>query len=141
MRKTSTGKMKRSFTIVDVRRVDGCQTKFANKDYTGVYLGSTPAQAAMKTLRRLCDVKRIKGACTLVVTIRETTQESKHKEFTYKIRREKRDDPVVLENRTPFEYNTIIKSTKPSSLPKCKKSHKTSGRKSSKSRRTMKKKN
>lgn len=140
MRKTSTGKMKRSFTIVDVRRVDGCQTKFANKDYTGVYLGSTPAQAAMKTLRRLCDVKRIKGACTLVVTIRETTQESKHKEFTYKIRREKLDDPVVLENRT-IEYNTTIKSTKPSSLPKCKKSHKTSGRKSSKSRRTMKKKN
>ena len=64
----------RSFTVTDVVHKDGCPTKFSRKDYTGSFVSNQPAGAAKKALTSLCSVKRIKGQCTLFITVRETTQ-------------------------------------------------------------------
>lgn len=122
MRKTSTGKMKRSFTIHDAKHVDGCPTKFSRKDYTGTYTGNQPVAAAKKAFTNLCSVKKIRGKCTLLVTVRETTQGSAGKAWSYKVKRDKLDQPGPFGN----EYVNVAKSAK--SHPKCKKSHKSSGR-------------
>ena len=60
---------KRSFSVTNVQNVDGCPTKFK----PGRYLSVNPVGSAKKAFNGLCNVKNIKGKCTLVVTIRETT--------------------------------------------------------------------
>ena len=121
MRKTASGKMKRTFTVVDAKHVDGCATKF----HGGSYTGSGPAQAASKAFTQLCKVKTVKGQCSLIITMRETTQEAKtKKEFKYKATRSKLAVPVVLGSRV-LEYVNKVHATKGS--PTCKKSRKSSG--------------
>ena len=125
MRTSSTGKQKRSFTVSSAKHSDGCPTKFSHKGSTGSYTGSNPAQAAKKAFSQLCSVKKIKGACSLYVTVRETTQEAKDKkEFTYKLTRHKLAKPVVIGNYK-VKYETTVKSSKKG--PACKKSRKSSG--------------
>jgi len=133
MRKTASGKTKRSFTLTAVKHVDGCATKF----HPGEYMGSNPHQAASKAFTRLCNLKGIKGACTLVLTVRETTREATtKKEFTYHARRVKLDEPVMLPNGGMREYiNKLLKSK---STPTCKKSRKSSGPMRKTSRRSKK---
>ena len=121
---------KRSFTIQDARHNDGCPTKFSSKGYTGEFVSSTPAGAASKAASGLCRVKRVKGRCSLFVAVRETTQGSSKKVFEYKVTRSKRKTPVELKGRT-IEYENKTKSVK--SFPGCGKSHKSSGRKVSRS--------
>lgn len=126
---------KRSFTIVDARHNDGCPTKFANKGYTGEFVSSTPAGAASKAASGLCRVKRIKGKCSFFVSVRETTQGSNKKVFKYKVTRSKRKTPIELKGRT-IEYENRTKSMK--TFPGCGHSHKSSGRKISRSRKGKK---
>lgn len=136
MRTTASGKQKRSFTITDAKHVDGCPTKFANKGYTGSYTGNNPAQATKKAFSKLCDVKRVRGACSLYVSVRETTREApKKKEFVYKLTRSKLDKPISIRNYE-VKYTTSIKSAK--KMPKCPKSHKSRGRKVSRTRKGKK---
>lgn len=125
----------RTFTIVDARHSDGCPTKFSNKDYSGRF-SSTPGSAASKAASGLCRVKRIKGKCSLYVAIRETTRGSSNKVFRYKVTRSKRKEPLELKGRV-IEYENKTKSV--SSFPGCGHSHKSSGRKVSRSRKHMKK--
>ena len=125
----------RTFTIVDARHSDGCPTKFSNKGYSGRF-SSTPGSAASKSASGLCRVKKIKGRCSLYVAVRETTRGSKKKIFKYKVSRSKRKTPVELKGRT-IEYENRSKSVK--SFPSCAHSHKSSGRKVSRSRKHMKK--
>ena len=124
----------RTFTILDARHVDGCPTKFSSKGYTG-RLRRNPSSAASKAASGLCRVKRIKGKCTLFVAVRETTQGSKKKVYRYKVSRSKRKVPLELKGRT-IEYENKIKSV--SSFPGCAKSHKSSGRKISRTRKGKK---
>ncbi len=126
----------RSFEIVNAVKESGCETKF-NKNTRLV--GRTPVGAARKAFSGLCRVKNIKGQCTLMVQIRETTQGSSKKEYIYKCKRMKLKNPIVMMEGKPneykIEYTTTAKSAK--SLPKCgKKSKKSSGRMK---RRTAKK--
>jgi hypothetical protein len=133
MRKTSNGKKVRSFTITDAAHIDGCPTKFSNKDYTGEFTSSTyPSRAASKAVSKLCRVKRVKGQCTLYVKIRETTRESKKKEFSYKVKRVKKDQKEVKASPYGNEYVNVIKSINHIPKEDCPKSHKSSGRKSKK---------
>lgn len=127
-RKRSKSSSKRTFTIHDARKTDGCPTKFKNKDYSGVYVSSNPAGAAKKALTQLCRVKNIKGQCSLFLTMRETTQGSKKKAKTYKVSREKLKNPIELKGRV-IEYQNKSKSVK--SVPKGKGCSKSSGKKRS----------
>ena len=136
MRTTSTGKQKRSFTVSDAKHTDGCSTKFTSKGYTGSYTGSNPAQAAKKAFTQLCRVKKVRGACTLYVTVRETTQEaSDKKNFTYRLTRSKLAKPIKIGDYE-VKYETSVKSAK--KAPGCKKSRKSSGRKVSRTRKGKK---
>ena len=121
---------KRTFTVHEAKHVDGCPTKFSNKDYSGVYVSRTPAGAGKKALTQLCRVKRIKGQCGLFISMRETTQGSAKKIFHYKVTRVKLAKPVELAGRK-IEYMNKIKKAK--SMPACKQSRKSSGRKASRS--------
>lgn len=123
----------RRFTIHEVRKVDGCPTKFKSKEYSGIYESKAPCSAAMKALTQLCRAKKVKGQCTMFVTMREITQGNNKKAdgspklYHYKVKREKLDKPLELKGRV-VEYKNSCKSVK--ELPKkekgCKKS---SGRK------------
>ena len=94
---------KRSFKVEYVTTVRGCPTKF-NKDSR--YMSTTPSGAAKKAHTYLCNHKNIKGSCTLVITMHETSRDSKGKSFTYKVTRRKLDEPVVLSNGATFYYET-----------------------------------
>ena len=116
----------RHFTINNAYHVDGCPTKFFHKDYTGHYNGHTAKQAAEKALTQLCSLKGIRGQCTLFIEMRETTQGSKHKLYSYHVKRYKLKEPIVLEDRV-YHYTRKAKRVR---IPteKCPKSHKSSGR-------------
>ena len=116
---------KRTFTINKAYHVDGCPTKFSHGDYTGRYVSHTPNAAAMKALTELCHVKKIKGQCTLYIEMRETTQGSKHKIYSYHVKRAKLNKPVEIAGN--FLYYQPIARAVDIPTEKCKKTHKSSG--------------
>ena len=77
--KSSMKQGERSFTIEMAAHVDSCPTKFSRKDFSGRYISRTPSGAASKALTQLCNVKNVRGQCTLFLKMRETTQGSKEK--------------------------------------------------------------
>jgi hypothetical protein len=112
MVKSSSGKNGlRSFAVVGATRQGACKTK----SHRGRYLGRSPAAAARKAFTELCRVKRIRGVCTLFVTVQETTQGSSHKVFTYKLSRLKLKTPLIMmegtDNEYVIEYEVKAKST------------------------------
>jgi hypothetical protein len=129
---------KRSFKVVNVQNVDGCPTKFRE----GRYLSTSPNGAAKKAFNGLCNLKRIKGKCTLLVTVRETTAGTNKKEFTYKLNRTRLNKPLVMMEGTDNEFRIYyeISSHSTKNLPKCKSGRKrTRGPMKHKSRRSVKK--
>jgi len=118
---------KRSFTINHAYHVDGCPTKFSHADYTGRYKAHTPQRAAEKALSHLCQVKRIRGQCTLYLEMRETTQGSEHKVYAYKAKRIRYATPMVVGDRT-YYYSRRAVAVDRIPTEKCPKSHKSSGR-------------
>ena len=90
----------RSFTVVDATDHGGCDTK----SHGGRYISRTPFGAAKKAFNELCRVKKIRGVCTLIITVKETTSESNKKLFTYKMRRKKLKEPVIRLEGTPNEF-------------------------------------
>src|SRR3989344_4166755 len=128
---------KRSFTINNITKVDGCPTKFSHHDYTGRYEKRNPVQAAKNALSELCRLKKIHGQCTLYIEMRETTQNSKHKVFAYHVKRVKLDKPKDIGDRE-YHYVNVAKSVDKLPTKSCKSSRKSSGpmksRKHSKSR-------
>ena len=117
---------KRSFTINNVYHVDGCKTKFSHKDYTGRFIKISAQRAASAALTQLCNVKKIRGQCTLYIEMRETTQGSKHKLYGYHCKRIMYDKPVMRGDIAFNYYNKCTRVRIPSE--KCEKSHKSSGR-------------
>ena len=75
----------RSFTVEKVGKHGSCKTK----GHGGRFVNKTPAGAARKAFSEFCRTKRIRGVCTLIVTIRETTSGKSGKLFTYKLNRMK----------------------------------------------------
>lgn len=118
MRKTSTGKLKRSFTIVDAKKSDGCKTKFKYNKNSGTFISSSPDGAAKKAVSKLCRNKKTYGTCTFIVTMRETSQGSKGKLYSYKVNRQK------AETEGPFGnmYVNKAKSVKTKKSVRCSKS-------------------
>ena len=101
----------RSFTVLEVGKHGGCKTKF----HGGRYVGRNPVGAARKAFNDFCRVKRIKGVCALVVTVKETTSGSKGKVFSYKLNRRKLAEPIIrlegTNNEFVVEYGVTAKST------------------------------
>lgn len=134
MVKSASGKQGlRSFTVVDAGKHGGCKTKFRG----GLYKSRNPAAAAKKAFKELCRVKRIRGVCTLIITLRETTQDSTKKVFSYRLRRHKLKVPKVIKlgnSEIVYEYESTAKSVE---VPiACRKPGQTRGRKK---KRTAKK--
>jgi hypothetical protein len=119
---------KRSFTIEFAAHVDGCPTKFSRGDYSGRYISRTASGAAKKALTELCASKRIRGACTLFLKMRETTQGSAKKVFMYHAKRVKLAEPIEITKGVKVYYQNRVVSVDENQIPKCKKSHKSSGR-------------
>ena len=120
MVKSASGKEgMRSFTVVDARRVDGCPTKFKVKGDTGRYVSRDARGASKKAFTTLCRIKKIRGQCALVITMKETTQGSDGKELTYKLRRVKLEEPVMIGDRSD-EYETVVKAVKDKKALTCK---------------------
>ena len=120
---------KRTFKVVSVVNKDGCETKFNPGRYTG-----THRSAARKAFTKLCHHKKVKGVCSLYISVQETTQGSGKVEVDdnkkgkvvkkcriYKVDRVKLTKPVVMLEGTKDEffrkYETKSKSVK--SVPKC----------------------
>ena len=135
MVKSSSGKPGyRSFTVVDASKFGGCRTKFK----AGKYVSKAPVGAARKAFTSFCRLKRIRGVCTLFVTLRETTKGSAGKLYTYKLNRRRLKEPVIRFEGTPKEYVVEYTSVAQASpVPKsCRKPGQTVGRMKSKTRGT-----
>jgi hypothetical protein len=125
----------RSFTVVDATNHGGCDTK----SHGGRYISRSPFGAAKKAFNELCRVKKIRGVCTFIVTIKETTSESNKKLFTYKMHRKKLKEPLIRMEGTPNEFviEYVVDGKKAKVHHSCKnKKQKTSGRMSKKTRRS-----
>ena len=81
----------RSFTVIDIRRPGKGGKKMPIPSDGGRFVSKTPRGAAGKAFTEACDGK--KGSCKLVVTIQETTSGGDGKVFSYKMKREKYDQP------------------------------------------------
>jgi hypothetical protein len=118
----------RSFTVEKVGKHGSCKTK----GHGGRFVNKTPAGAARKAFSEFCRTKRIRGVCTLIVTIRETTSGKSGKLFTYKLNRMKLKDPVIRLEGTPneyvIEYSTKVKSVSGGVALDCTKKGQTRGR-------------
>jgi hypothetical protein len=113
MVKSASGKDgMRSFTVVNATKHGGCKTKFGSG---GLYRSRTPVAAAKKAFNELCRIKKIRGICTLFITVKETTRNSKNKEYTYKLNRNKLKTPLILQGSAGeyvIEYQSKAKSVK-----------------------------
>ena len=105
----------RSFTIVSVKTSSGKVKGKANLG--GRFMSSTPSSAAKKAASRICRESAIKGQCSLVINLKETTRNSNNKEYSYKVNRVR--DPVTVEVKDPktgemrevtYNYKLHVKS-------------------------------
>lgn len=110
----------RSFTVIGAFNTNGCPTK-VRKNTT--YKGKTARGAASKAFTELCRVKNIRGVATLYVVLREKTRGSTMKTYSYFLKRQKLQKPVVRFKGTEKEfsllYKNIIKSEIVPSFSKC----------------------
>ena len=101
--------LNRTFTIHEATTIKGCKTKVPHESR---YHSSNAESAAKKAHTILCGRKRIKGSCTFIITMRETTQGSVKKLYTYKVTRRRLADSVELDNGVVFDYETIAKKAR-----------------------------
>jgi hypothetical protein len=98
---------KRSFTIVSVHDVHGKKKGKVNAG--GRFLSSTPRGAASKAATRICRESKIKGQCTMVIKMQETTSGSSKKEYTYKVKRIRDDRTVERDGvEITYKYRTVV---------------------------------
>ena len=118
----------RSFEVVELRK-PGQKTDVRHFDSKTKLINGTPGRfinhgpsaphdAASKAFTQACTNKAIRGVCTLIVKIKETTRGSNTygKTYTYKCKRHKRTKPVVLNGRELWYYNDVKSMNKPKKL-------------------------
>ena len=91
------------YIVKNVFKSDGCPTKFEK----GPFKGNSLKDVVKIVLKRLCVVKKIKGVCTLFITIQGNNAKSRPK--TFKCSRKK------IQNSKPVKYNIEVKT---SEIPK-----------------------
>ena len=118
----------RQFKLVDVKKMNGCKTKF---DGNAVFRGdkaNPPFAAAKKAFNKTCRVKRTRGQCSLLVSLQEITPGSQNalngKQFHYSLKQVKNPElKMVGKGNTTraFEYTTKGNAVSASFVkkPKC----------------------
>mgnify|MGYP002636741693 FL=1 len=86
----------RSFTVIDIRKPAQGGKKTSLPADGGRYISKTPFGAARKGFSLACREKKIKGQCTFIVTVQETTRGEDGKIFSYKLKREKLKEPKEI---------------------------------------------
>lgn len=103
----------RTFTVTGVSIPRNAEKE--KKCLGGVFKSKTPVSAAKKASRRICRMCNLTGQCTIIVRIRETTSDSKHKEFVYKIRRTKKETNVTKttpdKKKVKITFKYVTKAT------------------------------
>ena len=111
----------RSFTLVGASKTSDCKTK----GYGGRFINKTPSGAALKAFTELCRTKRIKGICTLYVTMKDTTKNGKQrgKMYVYQAQRKRLSNPMIrlegTDNEFVIEYRSVAKSVKNRTTSDC----------------------
>ena len=109
----------RSFEVVELRK-PGQKTDVRHFDSKTKLINGTPGRfvnsgpnaprsAASKAFTQACTHKDIRGVCTLIVKIKETTRgsDTHGKTYTYKCKRHKRTKPVVVSGQELWYYNDL----------------------------------
>lgn len=73
----------RSFTIESIKRLNGSKVNYIG----GRFESDTPSASAKKAFTKAYHHLKTNGSLSLKITIRETTQNSNKKEYSYKIKR------------------------------------------------------
>lgn len=103
----------RTFTVVHAETTTGRVKSIENLG--GVYRSRTPVGAAKKAATKICGKSAIRGRCTLIVHVRETTRGSAKNVYAYKIRRIVNKTVVSRDGvEIPFKYTLVAKSLKQS---------------------------
>mgnify|MGYP002478428237 CR=1 FL=1 len=97
----------RSFTIQEVRDSTGKKLRYDG----GRFISNTPSSAAKKAFSSYNKHKDNKRS--LNINIKETTQGSSHKNYTYKVKKQKSNAERELPNGQiiKYKYVTKVKST------------------------------
>ena len=118
----------RQFKLVEVKKMNGCKTKF---DGDAVFRGdksNPPFAAAKKAFTKTCRVKRTRGQCSLFVSLQEVTPGSTNalngKQFHYSLKQIKNPELQMVgtgKTARAFEYTTTGKAVSASVVnkPKC----------------------
>lgn len=133
---------KRSFKVIGMKSSAQAVTgSFKSTScYEGRYISETPRGAASKAFSAHCNAKRIKGQCSMVVMIQETTQGSKHKVYQYRARRKQVNKTVERDGKEfTFKYENNLKSLRSKPVRKLKQSCKKGGLRKTKRRKTKRK--
>lgn len=97
--------MSRSFTVDSVHNMSGNKLKFTG----GRYISEIPSNAARKAFSQIS--KNKKGKVSLIIHLRETTQNSSHKIYKYKITRVNKPVEIVKGDTTiMYKYVTKVKA-------------------------------
>lgn len=103
----------RTFTVVHAETTTGHVKSIENLG--GVYRSRTPVGAAKKATTKICGKSAVRGRCTLIVHVRETTRGSAKNVYAYKIRRIVNKTVVSRQGvEIPFKYTLVAKSIKQS---------------------------
>jgi hypothetical protein len=100
--------MKRTFTVIEVSTVHGVVK--GRENLGGLYKSPTPISAAKKAASKICSMSKIKGQCTLFVTVQEITQGSAHKTYRYKVKRVKHKTTIIKDG-IPITYHYMTHAT------------------------------
>lgn len=101
--------MSRSFTVVKVTDVHGHPK--GDENLGGLFKGKSPVSAAKKAMTRICRKTSVKGQCTLIITVQETTRGSANKLFCYKVKRIKNPAQVAHEG-LEITHNYMVEAHK-----------------------------
>jgi DNA-binding transcriptional regulator WhiA len=96
----------RTFTVEQASR-SGKKLRFNG----GRYHSDTPSDAAKKAFTQISRNMRTKGKLSIEIHIRETTQNSKHKIYTYRVTRIKDEREVERDGQIiVYRYTTKTKA-------------------------------
>lgn len=91
----------RSFTIEKVEKASGGIVRYTE----GRFISETPSGAVKKMFTKLYHHLKSKGPLSLKITLRETTQSSKHKVYRYKVTRKAEKTEIQLSNGETITFN------------------------------------
>jgi len=118
---------KRSFSIIRLAN----RNEKNKKKTEGRYVARDVIGAAKKAFNRECRESKVKGQCTLILILKETTKGSKKNRYIYKMKRMKLKKPIKIDRDNKsinIKYKTIAQRIKELSIKEFKKKVKGAGK-------------